>query len=204
MRSTSERGFYIRGGLKKSTYDWQIFFPKNTFFFKKKFINTVNCSYTGLGCTGIRTYRTGDFNPSPSPVETQLTVFYFSWLADRPNIQALTVSNLGLIFAGLDTLTIPHLSEYWMFLDSLPTAFYSASVEVQSILSYSGIAEVQSILSYTGLGYTGIRTYPRISVSRRNSLQYVFVHTVVFGYTGFLVYRLQNLSPNPRVRYKSN
>ena len=51
--------------------------------------------------------------------------------------------------------------------------------------------------SYTGLGYTGIRTYrtPRISVPRRNSSQYIF-YSLVFGYTGFLIYRTQILSPS--------
>ena len=31
----------------------------------------------------------------------------------------------------------------------------------------------------------------------QKQLQYVFVHILVFGYTGFLIYRTLNLSPNP-------
>ena len=50
---------------------------------------------------------------------------------------------------------------------------------------------LQSITLIPEFAHTG----PRISVPRRNSSQYVF-RRLIFGYTGFLIYRTPNLSPN--------
>ena len=61
------------------------------------------------------------------------------------------------------------------------------------------IHEITVNYSYTGLGYTGICTSYRTEKFSppQKHLTVCFVHGLVFGYTGFLTYRTENLSPNP-------
>ena len=71
----------------------------------------------------------------------------------------------------------------------MATGRWTGSPFTEKILS-------SQLLLYRTLGYTGIyaHTGPRISVPRRNSTQYV-LYSLVFGYTGFLIYRIQRLRP---------
>jgi hypothetical protein len=42
--------------------------------------------------------------------------FVFRLLADRPQVDALTVSNIAVTLGGVSTILVPHLTEYWQFL----------------------------------------------------------------------------------------
>jgi hypothetical protein len=42
--------------------------------------------------------------------------FYYSWLSDRPEIDALTVSTSAIIIGGISTIAVPHLTAYWMYI----------------------------------------------------------------------------------------
>ena len=59
--------------------------------------------------------------------------------------------------------------------------------------------------SYTGLRYTRIRTYRTENFSPAETGHSVFSTVLLFGYTGFLLHRTLNLSPNPfRITKRGN